>query len=1038
MVKKIFNVIFNNKFFPLNIFRMTFWHRFAIILAVLLYLSVIALEPYEASLETLYNSKKLDIITVSEKNFNERDLNFWVNLKYFIEYEKTLKEKFGYSVAKLPNPKYPAICKLFKSVFGDEILSPINIFEMATIMRKSFGSGLVIRSEDIILEEIEIENWNDLSDEEKLDLLNKYKDRYKKIASIKIKGENFGMDYQKEYLVNYSLPQDSQQDELSKGYPEFSEILNDEYFQNVNLHQIVFYKNKGKILKYKPNSREYVPDSEIPEKIKKAFILNEDDYFYVEPGGIDLPGLVKATYNYFQTGALKGNASIMEQVFEMYIGKQSKSILDKFVQILGAVYYSYYNKDKDKILDLYVQSITGSFRLDHIYGLKSIARNYLNKEDLSKLTNKEIAWASRIALLPTTHGQDYARFHLLKDKFEEFGYDIYNDTDVKKFAEKYGYEAKNVWVGFSGDAQRKIKDFREAYEITEKRIKTALEKFKKGNLFIEPIITEEEYEKALEEEIVFSKPEMINKYQTYTDQTLKDLKKTFGNWALNAGLDVSVALDESAQKVLDEQLYESTRSLWNYRTNFDTDFPRYGGAAVLIKTNDIETGDVINKAVAISSRHPRNPLIEKDYFNWAVNGVRHFGSIYKWLVLLKYLEQGGTLFDEFYDLPRPFEIKDEKGQVTDIYRPDNWKASREDSFGYFTKRKEHNVTNFVKSKNNTFVRIAEIVGLKELAQFFNKLAELENETNEEKRFRPFYSNVLGSMETSSITFAQMMSVVANKGIFKPITTITKIVHSGGVEHKFNLRGERVVSREAAEMAYFVGFLNPFFGTARHFIKGGVAKTGSSDTDVSFIAMTARTDEEIDDGPDELLDNNLLYLVNVGVDSNQVEEGFFGGTIGGSNAKRVFNELLEYNPSTRQRKYSIYGNFLEDYSPKFDFVAGLTPTGNTIYRYNQSMSLLDIKRGEDVLVPKLPGTQITYEKDLTYTEIQDRMEEHILFTEKKITRKLERMLASTANRRKEQEDANSVLYGTYTTPTAGSFDSYFSQLEKEEEELMNYE
>ena len=423
---------------------------------------------------------------------------------------------------------------------------------------------------------------------------------------------------------------------------------------------------------------------------------------------------------------------------------------------------------------------------------------------------------------------------------------------------------------------------------------------------MKPLITKSNYNKSLKSKLKFTTPQFINRHQYYTDQTQKDLKRTLGNWSLNAGLEVVVALDKKSQEIIEKELLDSCLDLEKGSTR------KYGGGAVLVKTHDIKSGFVQNRYAAIASRH----TVEDEDFNWAVDGSRHFGSIYKWLTTLLYFEEGGTAFDTYYDVPRSFNM----GASRNAYRPDNWKSSWRDFHGYYTYKITDMVTNFIQSKNVTYVFIAHLIGTQKLADFFNLISGFDQYEDESMRFQPYLSLVLGTMETSSVTFAQMLSVIANRGILKTITSIEYVIEYDGTKHYVDdlLPEKRVVSREAAEVALWLGYLNPYGGTAKRFIDGGIGKTGSSKTDAGFAAMSGRTAEQyIKENPKHILNSNLLYVVNIGVNKGSAP-GLYGGKVGAINANKVFTHILECEKNKKDCKKKISGDLLSTFSDKFIF------------------------------------------------------------------------------------------------------------------------
>ena len=721
------------------------------------------------------------------------------------------------------------------------------------------------------------------------------------------------------------------------------------------------------LLKHRVNTREYLGPSVIPSHIKKAFVLVEDDYYYIEARGIDPIGLFKATYNYFVHGVKKGNASITEQVYEMYLGQQKKGPLEKLEQILGAMYLSYYSKTMDEVLDLYVQSVPGSYWKDHNYGIQGILRSYLGKNSVQDLNTRELAWITRLGLSPNIFGQDYVRFMRILKVLQAQGLD-WDSGSLKRHWSGWIFLKK---LGFG---RKRLLRLSKAYQQTNRKIQQVLKEFLQGNEIMRGIINDAQYQKALAMSIQFKDPLYVNQYQSYTDQTLKDLVQVLSPWALNCGLEVEVSFDQKAQKVLERELEKSAQVVHQYKEDPESRYQDYGGGALLVKTHNIAHQKIANKIVAIASKHVGNK--RNTYFNWVVDGQRHFGSIFKWIVLMLYLDQGGTLLDTFYDIPRTFRYsyKDLSGKTIEkVYQPNNWRR-RQDLYGFFTFEKQDNVYNFIQSKNNTFVRIAELVGLEKIRDVLNHWSDL-SQAVQSRKFQAIYPVVLGSKEISGIRFAQINAVIANQGRKQTLTTIEGIYEPGFGYQALDMSflAKQVVSREAAEQAFYGGYLNTFSGTAKRFIKGGVGKTGSSPTDVSFLAMTGRTkDQYIASDPGHLLNHNLLYLVNIGVDMGKIDEGLYGGTVAALNAKAVFERLLK----DKATQHAISGDFTQYFSKKLTFRSKGQAVGNP-----KKPTALAYKRRQG-LVPVLAGLSIWDEQTLSQETLDQIRQEYTERLDKK--------------------------------------------------------
>ena len=1041
MFRTLLKKIIENDLYPLDPRRWKLGHILAVLIVLLLASLKLAFVPVEGKEEDLYEQafrelekRGIQEEDLTEKLFNRRTPNLWLNLAYYQKYSEKLKDFFQGQRPKIPKPLYPLVSHFLYELRGVHLFSPSNLVEIAVFLRKNLSSGITIRTEDRLLSETLVSSFKK---EEVLKLLKNYTLLLEELFELNLFFEEDLLDSQKgsvamveeSYMVNYKeklsfpiqrIPKKIELrynlkaleqlggGEYIKLYPEeavlFSEspssfqelqdslrrlwkkmarvytiVLRGEKTQKKivfridqmpsldsilsrqeSFHTVSLYMSK--VLQYRPNSRELVDFSLIPEALRRAFILVEDDYFYFQMGGVDPVGLLKASYRYLFHGSRRGNASITEQIYESYLGQQRKTPYEKLLQILGAVYLSYVTEDREQLLNLYIQSIPGSFWRDHNYGVKGIIKSYLDKNSLGDLTLKEVAWLTRVALSPNVFGQDYIRFSLMRRVFEREGVNIMEDQEIQSFLSRLTPEQKNFIRVPRKEANESelqvIRRLRKSFRDTEEQIHKALWEFYRGNEWIKPLISLEQLKKALMSRIEFRPSSFIVEYPSYTDQTREDIRQFVGNWGFNAGMDVVVAFDERAQRILDEELVVSTEAVPLYKRRNETEMDTeeieeeekiYGGAAVLIETHSIEDAKPLNRILAIASRHS-----EPNYFNWAVSGHRHFGSIVKWLVLLLYVDSGGTLLDEFYDIPRSFEYlhsEDEDGNlVYRYYQPDNW-HKRDDPYGFFTYKKEHNLYNFIQSKNNTFVRLSEMVGLDRLSKFLNHISSLNEESDLRLRFRPIYPIALGSQEISPVRMAQSMTVVSNGGVFRPVSTLIRFVQADGSDLVLNLdfMEEKVVSRESAEASLFAGYLNTFYGTARRFIPGGVAKTGSADTDVSFLAMTART-------PDQLTQNshyrsNLLYLVNIGVNEGKIDDGLYGGTITAVNSKKVFERIL-WNPKTRKQE-PISGDFVGYFSPNFEYysIPGYLKIGK--------------KR---VLAPVVKDSFLLREAELPYEEI----------------------------------------------------------------------
>ena len=132
--------------------------------------------------------------------------------------------------------------------------------------------------------------------------------------------------------------------------------------------------------------RQMATGEQIPEDLKNAAIAIEDKRFY-EHQGVDWITTVKACANMFFGGSDKfGGSTITQQLLKNITGEDSVTVQRKVMEIFRAqqvekVY------DKDTILELYLNTI---YMGRGCYGVKSAAAEYFGKE-LQMLTTAECA-----------------------------------------------------------------------------------------------------------------------------------------------------------------------------------------------------------------------------------------------------------------------------------------------------------------------------------------------------------------------------------------------------------------------------------------------------------------------------------------------------------------------------------------------------------------------------------------------------------------------------------------------------------------------
>ena len=173
------------------------------------------------------------------------------------------------------------------------------------------------------------------------------------------------------------------------------DVLPDAYYSldNVSLDQTsnVFYVDAGGNIQllqqiYTSADRQWATLEEIPEDLVKAAIAIEDKRFY-EHQGVDWITTVKACANmFFGSGDTFGGSTITQQLIKNLTGEDSVTVQRKVMEIFRAQQFEK-NYDKDTIMEWYLNTI---YLGRGCYGVRSAAAEYFGKE-IQMLTTAECA-----------------------------------------------------------------------------------------------------------------------------------------------------------------------------------------------------------------------------------------------------------------------------------------------------------------------------------------------------------------------------------------------------------------------------------------------------------------------------------------------------------------------------------------------------------------------------------------------------------------------------------------------------------------------
>jgi len=153
------------------------------------------------------------------------------------------------------------------------------------------------------------------------------------------------------------------------------------------------YSAQGSLIgEYGEQFRTPVRSEDIPEQMVQAFLAAEDDNF-LEHGGIDIAGLLRAAGQLLATGSIQsGGSTITMQVARNYFLSSEQTFIRKFKEILLAIKIER-QLSKSEILELYVNKIYLGKRA---YGVQAAAAIYYD----SQIQDINLAQISMIAGLP--------------------------------------------------------------------------------------------------------------------------------------------------------------------------------------------------------------------------------------------------------------------------------------------------------------------------------------------------------------------------------------------------------------------------------------------------------------------------------------------------------------------------------------------------------------------------------------------------------------------------------------------------------------
>lgn len=528
-----------------------------------------------------------------------------------------------------------------------------------------------------------------------------------------------------------------------------------------------FYASDGKLLEeYAKEHRLFLPISEIPDLVKNAFIAAEDKNFYNHPG-VDFLGIVRAAIKNIIASSqgrksLVGGSTITQQVVKNFLLTKEKSINRKIKEAILSFRISK-SLPKDKILELYLNEI---FLGARSYGVASAALNYFNKS-VNNLNIEEAAFLAALPQAPSyynpykNHDRALARRNwviermhdekmlnkadalnavaapiklISRSKDDVVKADFFAEAVRQDIAEMYGEKSL-----YEGGLMIKTTLNPKLQTIAEKSMKNGLINYDQKHGYRGAYAKIQVTSTWFKEILQVKPPEIdiypwkiaailqINKNEIkigFADESISKLNLEGSNWAI-LGRDLNKIF------VLGDVILVNLNA--DKKTYDLKQIPKINGGMVAM---DPHTGRVLAMVGGYS--------FDSSKFNRVTQAYRQPGSTFKPFVYLTALENNFTPASIFEDSP----ISLEQGPGMPLWRPKNF---YNDFLGPLTLRRGLEL-----SRNTITVRIAQAVGIKKVAEVAKRFGINHNP-------QPYYSMVLGAIETTLLRITNAYAIIANGG-----------------------------------------------------------------------------------------------------------------------------------------------------------------------------------------------------------------------------------------------------------------------------------
>ena len=464
-----------------------------------------------------------------------------------------------------------------------------------------------------------------------------------------------------------------------------------------NKKSTVILDRNGKLMYeiYVDKNYHPVDFEEIPEYVKNATLAVEDDKFYTH-FGIRVDSVIRAIKNNLtDENGLQGGSTITQQLVKNVLLTPERTFSRKIKEAVLAVLVEARYSKKD-IFEMYLNNIPYG---GTAWGVQTASKKYFNK-DVWELS---LAEASLLAGLPTA----------------PTSYSPATDIETAKSRQRFVLE-RMLSLGY---------------------------------------INEEEFDKAISEELVFADTEGYIRAPHFVDYIRKDLEKRYGRRYVEfGGLTVTTTLDLDIQ--------DKVQSIVTEEVNKNSYLGFSNGSAVVM---DVKNAEVLAYVGSI------------DYFkeSWGaydvVTAMRQPGSSIKPVTYALALSGSFTPASIIDDSPVTYKFKGSKD-----YTPVNYDGRYH---GKVTLRQA-----LANSYNVPAVKVAKAVGVDNIVLKGREMGL----TNWEVDGSYGLSITLGGKEVRLLDHTNLYATLARRGVYKEPTVYICIKDSNGYEIYGNENTEKTV------------------------------------------------------------------------------------------------------------------------------------------------------------------------------------------------------------------------------------------------------